>query len=252
MNIIEEIAKIIYKGNTDFDREGGFTPEWDDAIEIATQINPLFQEKYRDIVEANILAYRAHLKQETENMIEITPSLAEDLVGELAEDSHKGDVDECLVCQFVVKIKPIAEREKQMNRTEEIKKILLPHLVGLSMEIDEIHKLNDTLATQINQLFQAPDEVRLSDEEWRKAWWEGRCNGGGNVGSNQAILKAQTNKAKLYYEKQNQDMIREIFNKIEEYKVDIDCDCQTTIQGDILIFEEDWQFLKTKYLKEGG
>ena len=37
--------------------------------------------------------------------------------------------------------------------------------------------------------------IKLTDEEWRKAWREGRYNGGGDIGSNQAILKAQIAKA---------------------------------------------------------
>jgi len=37
-------------------------------------------------------------------------------------------------------------------------------------------------------------EAKLTDEEWRKAWREGRYNGGGDIGSNQAILKDQITK----------------------------------------------------------
>ena len=37
-DLVEDIAEIICKGDTDFDREGGFTPAWDEALEQAYQI----------------------------------------------------------------------------------------------------------------------------------------------------------------------------------------------------------------------
>ena len=36
--IREQIAKILYIGDSDFDKEGGFTPNWDYALEQADEI----------------------------------------------------------------------------------------------------------------------------------------------------------------------------------------------------------------------
>jgi len=51
------------------------------------------------------------------------------------------------------------------------------------------------MKTPQQQIDELVEKCKLTDEEWRKAWGEGRYYGAGDIGSTQNILKAQILKA---------------------------------------------------------
>ena len=99
--VVEEIANILYKGDTDFDREGGFTPEWDYALEQTDTV--LSKVKINNIPLSELI--KKYLAGE---LVEIIPFEARVLL-----DSLRGrirlyiDFDEAAL---IAKLKPISEK----------------------------------------------------------------------------------------------------------------------------------------------